>query len=161
MYLNGIQLNGVFGTITPEVLAGIRAKYPRLEIILQIHQKALDSMLVKEIIAKLKDFDELVDCVLIDPSGGRGEEMDVAHAGILGNLILNHTLISVGFAGGLKGDNVGRIVGELRRRLGTSNFSIDAEGGLRDRVGEGYGNDKFNAVKAYKYFQNATEAFAS
>ncbi|MBI2063867.1 MAG: hypothetical protein HYT65_02650 [Candidatus Yanofskybacteria bacterium] len=156
----GLQLNGAFGKIAPEALASIRSKYPRLKLILQLHRKVLDTMPITDIVTHLKEMETLIDYVLIDPSGGRGEEMDVSAGAFLAKQIINQTPIAVGFAGGLRGDNVAKIVGELRNKLGMNNFSIDAEGGLRDKVGEGYGNDDFNIKKAQKYFINAVQAFS-
>lgn len=74
----------------------------------------------------------------------------IAHA-------LPHVL--VGFAGGLTGDNVWSRVHSLRRALGTTNFCIDAEGGLRDKITDAYGDDLLNPEKVSHYVSNAFQAY--
>ncbi|MDE2020757.1 MAG: hypothetical protein KGJ13_10510, partial [Patescibacteria group bacterium] len=155
----GLQVNNNFGKITPGIMAGIKATYPKLKIILQIQEDALAVMDTDQIIAELKRFNDIADYTLVDPSGGKGQEMDVRSGIRLANAIRKNTNIGAALAGGLSQSNIERIVQELAAGLGTDNFSIDAEGGLRDRIGEGYGNDIFNPQKAGGYFRGAVEAF--
>lgn len=164
----GLQLNGQFGKITPDILAEVKSEFPELSIILQLHGSVLEKRPRQDIVDELFQLSHSIEYVLIDPSGGRGQEMDVAAGAELASKILyevpaygtrGNLPIQVGLAGGLHGGNVGRIVGILRRLVGTP-VSIDAEGGLRDKVGEGYGNDDFNIRKAEKYFSEAIGAFS-
>lgn len=155
----GLQLNGNFGKVTPEIIFRIKAEYPELKIILQIPGEALRAMSVDQVVGELVKFNDLVDYTLIDPSGGRGQEMNVQSGIQLAERIMENTSVGAALAGGLNFSNVERIVMELRQGLGTADFSIDAEGGLRDKVGEGYGNDDFNPRKAEDYFRNAVRAF--
>ncbi len=155
----GLQLNGNFGKVTPEIISRIKIEYPELKVILQIQGDALVLMNNVQIVDELKKFNGLVDHTLIDPSGGKGQEMNVPAGIKLAKGIIENTSVGAALAGGLNFFNVGKIVHELRAGLGTDNFSIDAEGGLRDKIGEGYGNDDFNPRKAEDYFQNAVRAF--
>ncbi len=155
----GLQLNGNFGKVTPEIISRIKASYPELKIILQIPGEALTAMSGAQVIGELVKFNGLADYTLIDPSGGRGQEMNVQSGIQLAEGIMENTFVGAALAGGLNFSNVGRVIRELREGLGTNNFSIDAEGGLRDKVGEGYGNDDFNPKKAEDYFRNAVRAF--
>ena len=158
-WCHGLQLNGCFGKMNRGTLSRVKGAYPDLKVILQIPGEALTSMKAVKIARKLKEFNDLADYALIDPSGGRGQEMDVESGLKVAKAILGQTGIDVAFAGGLKGSNVFDIVTRLREGLGHTNFSIDAEGGLRDKLGEGYGNDDFNLRKAEEYFRNAVRAF--
>lgn len=155
----GLQLNQVFGNLDPENLAHILEVYPDLQIILQVPKGALKSMSVDGIIAELKKFDGLANYALIDPSGGCGEEMDVDAGITLAAAIMEKTAVAPALAGGLTGDNVGDIIPRIRKGLGTDLFSVDAERGLRDKLGEGYGNDRFNPVKTEWYSRNTVAAF--
>jgi len=159
-WCHGIQLNGCFGKIKPEVLSGIKDAYPDLKIILQLNGGVLESMNEPEIARELVKFGGLTDYVLIDPSGGRGQKLDVGLSLEVAKEILYITnRVAVAFAGGLRGSNVFGVVNRLRGGLRKKDFSIDAEGGLRDKVGEGYGNDNFNLCKAESYFKEAVRAF--
>jgi len=56
------------------------------------------------------------------------------------------------FAGGLSPENVGERISQLYNKLGTTNFSIDAESSLRT-------NDRLDLDKVDKYIVEATSAF--
>ena len=82
---------------------------------------------------RLRDYEGLVDYVLVDPSGGLGKEFDPGYAQaafyyILQNAI-NPSSIGLGIAGGLHAGNLDC----LRKLMPEFEFSIDAEGKLRDK----------------------------
>lgn len=159
--VRGLQLNGGFERTPLSELQEVRNAYPAIEIIQQIPVKVLNILSAEEITKELKAREEYLNYVLIDPSGGLGKEMDVAAGSVLARAIIENTSLAVGFAGGLKGGNIGHIICQIAAELGTKDFSIDAEGGLRDRIGEGYGNDLYNSDKANDYFLAAAKEFGT
>ena len=55
--------------------------------------------------------------------------------------------------------NVAERLEELARRIGRKDFCIDAEGGLRNKVTEIYGQDFLDINQAKGYLSNALKAF--
>lgn len=80
--------------------------------------------------ARVADYADLIDFVLIDPSGGKGRPFDAAFADAcfreIGNTVPD---MGVGVAGGLAADSVDQLRSLLTPH---TDFSIDAEGRLRD-----------------------------
>lgn len=127
----GFQLNTVWPQ--PNILADYRQVVdPSYRIIvLQVGGRAMmecahDPVRIAQRVAT--EYSGLVDYVLIDPSGGKGKGIDLEFAEQC--LVALEPVIDVraGIAGGLSGDNVGQL-SSLRER---HEFSIDAEGRLRD-----------------------------
>lgn len=79
---------------------------------------------------RLYDYEGLIDYVLIDPSGGHGVEFDSAHVHSIFSCLSQEAPGSIGFgvAGGLSAATLSR----LEPLLAEFDFSIDAEGKLRD-----------------------------
>jgi len=75
-----------------------------------------------------------VDHVLIDPSGGKGKNIDVDASITMYNALHEKTTACIGFAGGFGPENVEEKTREYIQKLGTTRFSIDAEGKLRNPV---------------------------
>ena len=97
-----------------------------------------------------------IDYVLLDSSLGNGIAFEAA--------VIFSTYLSlrkggvkcdIVFAGGFNGDTVKEKLALLMRATGTTDFSIDAEGGLRDKFGESYGNDVLDMDKTRRYIEGA------
>lgn len=154
-----LQINGVWPTA--EQISEIRASNAGLDIILQVSPQVTTGLRPVQIADKIaKDYPEGIEYLILDPSRGRGLEFDMS------NQFQTYLAIrSIGikseiiFAGGFNGENVRDKVLQLRRALADQSFSIDAEGGLRDKIGEGYGNDVLNMEKVEAYLRGASEAF--
>lgn len=158
-----VQLNGYLNEIKVNDLERIKKNYHQLKIIMQINSemmKILEFNGAATILSRLRSISRFIDYVLIDPSGGEGRKIKVWKSIVLAKMIKKEIPdLGVGFAGGLDWDNVNFTVLKIRQLLQSKNFSIDAESGLRDRVGDGYGNDDFNIEKAEHYLRNALAAF--
>jgi len=137
-----------------EDLESISKKYPKLDIVYQLTNKTksdIDSQL-----NVLKNYDSLIDYIIIDDSLGVGKELCVQNSiNTYFGIKKEFPKMKVIFAGGLKGSNVDEVINTLRNELGNNDFSIDAEGGLRDKRGKGYGNDWFNLEKMKDYIINS------
>ena len=162
--VRGLQLNKVLTKITPDQLARIRENYPQLKIIVQMHKEFLTDFPISVMMHSFSKIEPYGDYFLIDASGGTGTPMNPRLASFVAKNMLDFCSASkLGFAGGLNGKTVAKSLTEIKRRMGAKmdgiRFSIDAEGGLRDRLGEGYGNDKYNRKKAEAYFTNAVKTF--
>ena len=73
-----------------------------------------------------------VDHVLIDPSGGKGKDIDVDHSIGIYKVLSGKTSACIGFAGGFGPENIEERTREYVKKTGTVRFSIDAEGKMRD-----------------------------
>lgn len=102
---------------------------------------------------RLRDYEGLVDYVLIDPSGGLGKEFNPEDARAAFYYIRENArdsnAIGLGIAGGLHAGNLGN----LQSMLPDFEFSIDAEGKLRD------GNDNLDIAAAQAYLRAADALF--
>ncbi|HLC58966.1 MAG TPA: hypothetical protein VJH34_00400 [archaeon] len=119
----------------------IRGSRPRMKTIFQISD-----------FTKIEDANNYdATYFLIDASKGRGIGMDVDKSAEIYKL-LQPTGKPIVFAGGLSPENVGERISQLYNKLGTTNFSIDAESSLRT-------NDRLDLDKVDKYIVEATSAF--
>jgi len=134
----------------------IRKRFPDMKIVLQLSDRAMYDKSIETICSKVTLYKGLADYVLIDPSGGRSKEFLMSNS-----LEIYYGLIeygfTIGFAGGFTGGNVKEKLKMLKEMIGTNEFSIDAEGGLRDkRISDKYGDDDFNIEKVKKYLKEAS-----
>jgi len=141
----------------------IKRSMPDLTMVLQLSQKAMENKSDKEIVNKIKEYGTAINYALIDPSGGQGKEFDFEKSvDIYNEISAKCPLITVGFAGGFTGDNVYSKVKSIIKKigrndfLGRDDFCIDAEGGLRDKLSETYGDDLLNMDKVKKYLDAAS-----
>ena len=154
VYLEGlcraIQLNIVWPDVAE--VRKIKDRFPSMSIIFQVSRTAMEGKSAKEIADGIEKYGDTLAYALIDPSGGENLEFDVDNSvAVFRELGKRLPSMSIGFAGSLNGDNVGKKVSELIEKTGTSEFSIDAESGLRDKVTDAHGDDllNFSKVKAY------------
>lgn len=155
--VGGLQINGVLPS--PKRIESIKSAFPELKLTLQLSPKSIGSAPVEDVARRLAREYPTIDYVLIDSSMGAGKEIDTGNAADIYQTLRDNKVESrIVFAGGLNGDNVSDKIEDIAGRIGTNDFSIDAEGGLRDRVGEGYGNDRLNMEKVRTYLRSASRA---
>lgn len=162
--VNGMQLNGIWPSVTGSIEAQrIKASYPELKIILQLKPSASNGMSEGEALQRLVSaYSPSVDYVLLDASGGLAKELDITSASNAYDLLRSNGFDKgVGFAGGFNGENVYGKVNALKDFMRDDDFSIDAEGGLRDKLGDGYGNDALNMAKVKSYIEGAARVLLS
>ena len=161
MYKNGdcraLQLNMAWPKIKD--LEKIRNKFPDMQIVLSVNKEAMQDS-YDNIIENTKKYNGIIEYALIDPSGGKGKNYSPIESGViysgLEDVLPQATL---GFAGGLSGDNLERQLSDLQASYQEpfySPFSIDAQGKLMDKVD---GNDILNIDKARKYIEAAAKIF--
>lgn len=152
---NAMQLNIVWPDAYQIKL--IKNKFPEMQIVFQISHKAAAHKTYKEIVNGIKEYGDTLNYVLIDPSGGRGLEFNIEESlkiyYELKNQLPNFT---IGFAGGFNDQNTANRVRKIIDKTGDSDFCIDAEGGLRDKLSDAYGDDLLNMEKVKSYLQAAS-----
>jgi hypothetical protein len=156
----GLQLNIPWPNIAQ--VREIKKRFPLMKIVFQLSKSAMEGLHPEKIGERIKEYDESIDYVLIDPSGGRGKELqlnsDQKYLQIDSLLQEEMPDITIGFAGGLSGDNVSEKVNKIIEARLTTNFCIDAEGKLRDKFSDRNGDDKLNIDKVRMYLQSASSA---
>ena len=108
-----------------------------------------------EIAGRIQAYGSAVSDVLIDPSAGRGLEFSLAGSTELAlyQILCTEDELKLGFAGGFDGDNVTARVQEIIDLTGRTDFSIDVESQVRDRLSERDGDDVLSLEKARRYLQ--------
>lgn len=137
-------------------LRKIKTEFPEMQIIFQANQKVMENGRPDEIAEKIKIYGDLIDYVLIDPSGGRGAEFDITKSIEIYEALRARTNLTVGFAGGFTGLNTENRVMMISNTTNTRDFCIDAEGGLRDKLSDNYGDDILNIKKVRGYIRTAS-----
>ncbi len=151
-----VQLNIPWPPV--DQVAGIKEGLPGIKIVLQLSHKAIEGLNGEQIADRVFQYKDLVSYVLIDPSGGRGIEFDLESSAFIYAWLRNRTPeLKIGFAGGFTGLNVESRVNNLIEKIHTDDFCIDAEGGLRDKVSDQYGDDNLNIEKVREYIQAASK----
>jgi len=135
----------------------IKKHFKDMLITLQISHKSMMGLHIDEIANKVSSYKDSLDYVLIDPSKGRGIEFNPEDSAALYREIKAlRPKYSIVLAGGLDGDNVEDILLEVMQELEHNDFSIDAEGRLRDKINDNFfGNDILNIGKVRRYLQGA------
>ncbi|MBI3627473.1 MAG: hypothetical protein HY220_01855 [Candidatus Sungbacteria bacterium] len=149
-HLHGFQLNMAW----PEtrLLDDYRRAFgwePR--IVLQIGRRAMGEMNhdPREVSDRLEDYAGVVDDVLIDPSGGKGEPFNTESARMFLRAIAERGWdLGLGIAGGLDAQSIQLLEPLLEEFPG---LSIDAESRLRNKPA-----DDLNLERARLYFTEAT-----
>jgi phosphoribosylanthranilate isomerase len=144
--IQGVQLN--ISRPNPSEVSRLNSLYPDISIILQYNKSFRNRYEHTQVI---KDF-SVARYILIDLSGGRGIELDVSIAVNLYYEFCVYSKWGVGFAGGLNSENTLAKVSRLVALTRTTNFSIDAESGLRT-------DDALDFRKVKKYISGAAKAF--
>lgn len=153
---HAVQLNIVWPDIRE--LAKTKMRMPDLKVVFQANEKVMAGRSPSEISTSIREYRDLIDYILIDPSGGKGREFDLEHSvEVAKELREKLPSITLGFAGGFTGENVISRVTSLKEIMGNEDFCIDAEGGLRDKITQEYGDDILNIGKVKNYLKNAAE----
>lgn len=158
-----IQLNGYLGEIDLKMVRFLKNKFSNLTIIMQVDGGMIGNFSdenVERVMSNLFYLSDYIGYALIDASGGRGLPMNVAKSVMLAQKIrAKMPNMGIGFAGGLNGDNARFMVSRLIEMFKDDHFSVDAESGLRNKMGTGYGEDIFDKVKARMFFEQTLRAF--
>lgn len=147
---DGFQLNVPWPLV--EDIRKYRESSPDTFIVLQIGSHALNSLLEDVIAstAKLVAYRDLIDAILIDPSGGKGEPINIEYATAILRLVSEPSIIGglgIGIAGGLGPDTLFDLDSIVRE---FPTISIDAEGRLRDAFNE----DRINLDRVRIYLED-------
>lgn len=130
--LDGFQLNIAWPPISQ--IKNWREMYPDQFILLQIGDGAMAQAASMEQFAKLVDaYVPVIDAILIDPSGGKGELLDVSKGAEYLRSVRVHSTLGLGIAGGL-GPETLAILNPLIQEF--PELSVDAEGRLRTQKPE-------------------------
>lgn len=139
-------------------VSAIKNEFPGMDIVFQASHAAMEGMTPAEIVKKILKYGSSINYVLIDPSGGRGLEFNIESSARLYKELFNKTTgLTAGFAGGFTGANVADRVNEIKARIDSEFFCIDAEGGLRDKITDTYGDDVLNMKKVRAYLTAASQ----
>lgn len=137
-----------------------KAKLPDLKFIIQLSCSALRDRSPREVADLLATYGELANYTLIDPSGGQGipfePETVLPYYEAIKDKLPD---LTVGLAGGFSGENVVERVNQIVGLIGTDQFSIDAEGALRDKVTDTFGDDIYNPKKVELFVAEAAQVF--
>lgn len=154
----GLQLNIPWPPI--DQLIAAKKSLPNLKIIMQLSHRSLEGKLLTEVAKLLVEYSEVVSYALIDPSRGRGKIFQPQDIIPYYLAIKDHLPdLTIGVAGGFTGENVTKRCGNIIDLTGTKDFSIDAEGGLRDKLTDEYGDDLYNPSKVASYIKEAAKFF--
>lgn len=136
----------------------IMKKHPEMQIVLQLSQKAMDGKTPQQVAKGVKRYGSSISYTLIDPSGGRGIPFDLEHSvDVFSEVKSQCPDLMIGFAGGFDGTNVAPRLKDIIQQTGEKEFCIDAEGGLRDKVSDAYGDDILNMNKVRAYLQESSK----
>lgn len=156
--VGGIQFNNVWPN--HEHLMRIKEDHPSIAMILPLLPKAVEGKSNEQIVEAIAKHYSFVDYITIDGSGGRGIELNIPYAAdLFKSLRSNFGKQVIIFAGGFTAENVKERATRLKVAVGDNNFGIDAEGGLRERVGDKYGEDKLDFRKVKGYLRAASDIF--
>jgi phosphoribosylanthranilate isomerase len=146
---NAVQLNIAWPNIAD--IEKLKEKNSSLQLLLQIPKRATQGLDIYQIVKKTKDYNALVDYVLIDPSGGEGKEFDMNESVELINE-LNHAMTHslIGIAGGFKPENVSERIKTLNL-LVEKEYFIDAETGIMT-------NNSLDMNKVNSYLQKSYDS---
>ena len=160
MYAQGLCQSIQLNTAWPDGIQvrTIKARYPDLQIVLQLRREMMAGRLVKDVVKEIKEkYDQCLSYVLIDPSAGEGREFNVKESVTFYREIKEQMPdLVVGFAGGLAGKDcrgtLREIVGEL---AGKTDFCIDSESGFRNEL-----TDTLELEKVKKHLQEVAQVLS-
>jgi phosphoribosylanthranilate isomerase len=131
----------------------IKDKYPDMRIVFQSSAEAMRGSTPREIARGIARYEDLLSYVLIDPSGGRGDLFDSESSVALYSELKDKCPdLTVGFAGGLNGDNATRELERIVSRVG-GDICVDVESGVRIPISSIYGDDFLDISKSRKFLE--------
>jgi len=126
-----IQLNVRWPDVAD--LQTIKDELPDLKIILPLTARTLNNQSREQITQKLKRYENNVDYILIDPSGGKGITFTAGWAATHYRLLKdNYPEKQIILAGGFNDKNITQRLAEISHAVLSDDFGIDAESGLRE-----------------------------
>lgn len=159
----GIQFNKpIGGDQWPPVeeISKIKQAYPELRVILQLGPRILRNLSPDAIVEMVSKYTDVTDYALIDPSAGRKRIFDVNIVSPLYTALREeYPRLALGFAGGFDPKNVHTRLWVLSQVIGSRDFSIDAEGGLRLVGKDPYSPTPISPAKARRYIYQASSFF--
>lgn len=152
-YMHGFQLNVAWPSIG-EIETFHEATDFKQRIVLQIGRRAIEE--VENSPEKLTDmvyhYVGIVEDILLDPSGGKGQPFDIEKAGVFLRAIASRGFeINLGIAGGLGPDSLHLVEPFLEK---FPQLNIDAEGRLRDPE-----NDDLDVIRMTDYIRSSLRMF--
>ncbi|MEK7546067.1 MAG: hypothetical protein AAB554_03240 [Patescibacteria group bacterium] len=152
--LDGLQLDMPWPS--PKLVAALKKAHPEVRIILQVGRRALDQVSddPKRLPERLEKYQDAIDDVLLDKSGGEGRGLDAAVLRPFVEAVRKRMpRLGVTLAGGLGPDTL-HLVAPLVRDFPA--LAIDAQGRLR---ASGSAMDPIDAGRADIYLRGAIEMF--
>lgn len=152
IYANGLcralQLNATWPDV--DSIKEIKKVLPEMNVVVSLTEKALAD---PELVQKARQYEKLATYMLIDPSGGKGKELDVKKGyDLIHKLHEVMPLMDFGLAGGFDGNNIGTATKQVE--WFDPQVSFDAQGRLRNDIGIDY-------CKLKTYVNNAVSGLKS
>jgi hypothetical protein len=152
-HCNGFQINMTWPNIV--ALEKYKTTHDKEHniIVLQCGRRALEAVNndPKVLAAQVSTYSHVIDYVLIDVSGGEGQDFDIEKTIDYFAALEPFENLGFGIAGGLHAETLSRLEPLCER---FSSFSIDAESKLRHAD-----DDSLDIAETTKYAQNAVELF--
>lgn len=138
----------------------IRSALPELQIILPLTPRILRRQTREEIAESIGKYENLIDFILIDPSGGRGTTFEASWVAPYYRLLkYYYPEKQIIVAGGFNESNLTLRLVQITHALMSGNFGIDAESGLRDKApGDHYG--RLSLTRAVQFIEKASGFFS-
>lgn len=154
---HGVQLNMSWPNV--DEVKRTKDSFPDLKVILQLGPHVLTSN-PQMIVEALLPYIGHIDYALVDPSAGRNIIPHVNTVAPVYNEIRDaYPDLNLTFAGGYNARNARTRLWLLFQMLGTSNFGIDAESGLRSESHQPNIDTSFNVNKARRFIRNSATFF--
>lgn len=148
-----LQING--DTPDANEVEALLREFPDLGVVFSIHPELIRAG-NGHIVESLRRYRGNVRYALIDPSLGESKDIQVETAADIAKALEDADLgITIGFAGGFSGENAAGRIAQLRKALGHSRFSVDAEGKLHTK------DDRLDPAKMQSYLQAVKQGFSS
>lgn len=139
----------------------IKSALPDLKIILPLTPRILGRQTREEIADSLRPYENFIDFILIDPSGGKGITFEASWVAPYFRLLkYDFPEKQIIVAGGFNEGNVTPRLAQITYALMSDQFGIDAESGLRETVAE----NQFGRLalpKVVKYIERASSFFSA
>jgi|GEM_PF-2869426 len=154
----GIQINDAWPN--RDTLYKLQQQYGPVPMVLQLPKEVLQTENPAEMLGKISGYNGIVSYVLLDPSGGRGENIDTGRYGPLLKGLAHQYRQQQGptiiIAGGLGPDGIEGKLGAFATAVDYSPFGIDAETNLRSTKGS---NSYLDRGACTEYLINARKGY--
>lgn len=148
-----VQLNIPWPDVTQ--VEEIKTALPDLKIILALTPQILKRLSKEEIADRVGDYRQLVDYILVDPSGSKGISFGASWVAPYFRVLRHyHPDKQIILAGGFDEANVHLRAIQIAHALQTREFGLDAQSGLRDKDG------KLSLIQAVRFIEEAAAFFS-